>query len=171
MTASLYQIDFIAAASGAATRLLSIGDRGQTAIEFSFAQQSSEWAPVGADYGFTTPLGGARQPLEWQRLQDHASHAAAAAYAIRHPASLPKQEPGKLRITLPTGEIWDMPDAVLLSATCRAHVGSGWRTMATYRAAAGQPIPAAGLLHTAGTRHSWILEPPTTMGAKLHSAS
>jgi hypothetical protein len=171
MTTSLYQIDFIATASGASTRLLSIGEKGQTSIEFSFTQQSSEWSPVGADYGFTTALGGARQPLEWQRLQDHASHAAAAAHAIRHPASLPKQEAGKLRITLPGGETWDLLDAVLLSCTCRPHVGTGWRTLATYRATAGQPIPVAGLLHTAGTRHSWIRETPTAMGAKLHSAS
>lgn len=171
MIESLYQIDFVDSASGGSLRLLSIGERGEADIQFGFQQDNTAWSPVGSDYGFASALGGARQPLEWQRLQDHASHAAAASYAIRHPASVPKQREGKLRITISGGEVWDLMDAVILAVTCRPHVGFGFRTLTGYRCEAGVAVPVSGLAHAAGVRMDWILETHSGMGAKLHSAA
>lgn len=171
MNESLYQIDFIDTSTGASTRLLSLEDRAEADLQFGFEQNSAEWSPVGLDYGYESPLGGSRQAVQWTRLMDHASHAAAAAYAIKHPASLPMQREGKLRVTISGGEVWDLMDAIILGVNCRINVGFGFRTVAGYNCKAGQPVPVSGLVHAAGVRIDWILETHAGMGAKLHSAA
>jgi len=170
MIASISQIDFVDA-SGASVRLLSIGDRTEETLQFGFQQETAEWAPVGLDYGFSTPLGGARQAVSWTRMEEHASHAAAAAYAIKHPASVPMQREGKLRVTISGGETWDLLDAVILGVSTRPRVGNAYRTLTAYRCEVGQPVPVSGLTHAAGVRTAWILETHAAMGAKLHSAA
>jgi hypothetical protein len=140
MIQSLYQIDFVRADTGTSTRLLSAGEKTDVTLQFGFEQSATTWKPVGSDYGFTTPLGGARFTLEWQRVVEHASHAVAAGYAISHPASLPKLNPGKIRVTITGGQTWDLLAAVILGASCRPHVGFGFRTLTGYRCEYGTPV-------------------------------
>lgn len=171
MIQSIYQIDFIDAISGGSTRLLSIGEKVEATLGFGFDQESSQWNPVGLDYGFGIGLGGARQAVEWQRLQDHSSHAAAAAFSIKHPASIPKQRDGKLRVTISGGEVWDFSSAVILAVNSRPRVGNMYRTLTGYRCEVGDAVPVSGLVHAAGVRMDWILETHSGMGAVLHSAA
>jgi hypothetical protein len=171
MIQSIYQIDFIDAVSGGSTRLLSIGEKVEAVLGFGFEQESSAWSPVGLDYGFGIGLGGARQAVEWQRMQEHASHATAAAYAIKHPASIPKQKDGKLRVTISGGEVWDFSAAVILAVNSRLRVGNAYRTLTGYRCECGEAVPVSGLAHVAGVRIDWILETHSGMGAKLHSGA
>lgn len=156
MISSLYQIDFISAA-GAATRLLSVGDLTGSMPDFIVRQQAETHISLGNPWGGARAAGGARRPLGWTRLTEHASHAAAASYAIRHGASLPLTSEGKLRITVSGGEVWDMLDAVLLEASTRPDGEGDFATLTTYSAEAGLSLPVSGLAHYAGMPTAWIL--------------
>jgi hypothetical protein len=169
MIATLYQVDFIKASCGS-VRLLDYGDRTEATLEFGFEQTAAVWRPAGQDYGNASPLGGSRRPLEFQRLVNHASHAAAAAYAMRYPASLPMRQAGKVRVSISGGEVWDFMEAVILGVSSRARVGNGFRTMTGYKLEVGKPVPVSGLTHAAGVRMDWILETHSALGA-LHSAA
>ncbi|MDP3851961.1 MAG: hypothetical protein Q8Q59_15775 [Luteolibacter sp.] len=157
MLVSIYQIDFIDTATGGSTRLLSTGELLDKMIDFSFSQQAEGYASIGSDWGKSQALGGARRPLEWTRQCEHAHHAAAAAWCIRHPAGLPFTRPGKLRVTIQDGETWDLLDAVLLSASARPDKGGDFATLTSYKAEAGKTLPVYGLAHYAGIPHAWIL--------------
>lgn len=169
MIHSLYQIDFIDATSGGATRLLSVGDMLENPLQLSFEQGALDYAPIGAEWGKTLANGSARRPLEWARLEEHASHEAAAGHCIRHAASLPFMRPGKIRLTVSGGETWDMLDAVLLAAVTRPHLMGRFRTLSTYRASSGRTVPVSGVPHYAGMPTSWILTAHDDQ-TRLHSA-
>jgi hypothetical protein len=163
MIASLYQVDFITATRS--VRLLDFGDRTEATLEFGFEQSVAAWRPAGQDYGNVTPLGGSRRPMEFQRLLDHASHPAAASYAIRYPASLPMRQPGRVRVTISGGETWDFAEAVIVGVSSRTHVGNKFRTMTGYRLEVGKPLPVSGLAHSPGVRIDWVLETHSTLPA------
>ena len=95
--------------------------------------------------------------MTWTRGIEHASHAAAASYAIRHPASLPLDRPGTLRISVSGGEVWDLYAAVLLTVQVAQDSDGDFSTLATYQAEAGLSLPVAGLTHYAGIPTAWIL--------------
>jgi hypothetical protein len=169
MIESLYQIDFMKA-TGGTVRLLDYGDRTEETLEFGFEQTAATWRPAGQDYGNTTALGGSRRSMEFQRLIDHSSHAVAASYAIRYPASLPMRQAGKIRVSISGGEVWDLMEAVILGVSSRTHVGNKFRTLTGYKLEVGKPVPVSGLTHASGVRMDWILETHSALGA-LHSAA
>ncbi|MEI6654056.1 MAG: hypothetical protein WCP45_04755 [Verrucomicrobiota bacterium] len=168
MILSIYQIDFIDSA-GTATRLLDIGDPIGAMIDFSVKQSADSFTSLGNPWGGSRASGGARRPLSWARQIEHVSHAAAASFAIRHPASLPLSREGKLRVTVSGGEVWDLLDAVILDATTRPDQDGTYATLTNYTAEAGQTLPWSGLAHYAGIPTSWLLT--THTGQTLaHSA-
>lgn len=155
MILSLFQIDFIDSADNA-TRLLSYGEAMEKPFEMPWGQSSDEYSPIGAEWGDARAKGGGRRTLEWTRREVHANHAEVSAHVIRHPASLPSMRPGKIRVSIQGGEVWDIMKAVLLGATTRPHT-KGFVTISTYRATAGQSLPVSGLAHYAGMPTAWML--------------
>lgn len=156
MIHSSYQIDFIDEA-GNATRLLNVDDLTDAIIEFATQQAATGFASLGKAWGGSIASGGARRPLSWSRLQEHASHAAAAGFSIRNPAAVPFYRPGKLRVTTSGGEVWDMLNAIILDAATRMSDEGEFATLATYSCEAGETVPVSGLAHYAGIPHAWIL--------------
>jgi len=140
MIVSIYQIDFIATADSSATRLLDYGDLISSMLTFSATQQATAYASLGLPWGGTSAAGGARRPLTWTRGIEHASHAVAASYCISHPAAMPFTAPGKLRVSVSGGEVWDLLDAVILSAGVALDPDADFGTLATYQAEAGQSL-------------------------------
>ena len=155
MILSLFQIDFIDSA-GTATRLLSYGEVMEKPFEMPWGQSADEYSPISATWGLARAKGGGRRTLEWTRRVTHASHAEVCAHVIRHPASLPSMKPGKIRVSIQGGEVWDSIEAVLLGATTRPHT-KGFASITTYRATAGQSFPVSGLAHYAGMPTAWML--------------
>ena len=137
MIVSPFQIDFIDS-SGGHTRLLDRGDLIGALLDFSARQSSETYVSIGMDWGGAVAAGGARAPLQWSRAREHSSHAAAASYAIRHPAILPASREGKIRISLDNGESWASLEAVILSVACRMDTEGIFGTLATYNIEAGE---------------------------------
>ena len=150
-------------------RLLDFGDPLEEMLDFSVEQSSQEFAPIGAEWGRVNASGGARRSLSWVRRIEHASHEAAAAWCIFHPASLPHFRPGKLRVSVQSGQVWDLFDAVLLGAVTRLRLSGKFTTMTSYSATAGKTLPVSGLHHFAGIQTAWILTAHQDQ-TRLHSA-
>jgi hypothetical protein len=157
MIVSLYQIDFIDPTTGAATRLLDIGDACEAMLDFSAKQQTETYSPLEASWGGAIALGGARRPLTWTRQIEHASHTTAASFCIRHPAQMPLRKTGKLRITLSGGEVWELLSAVVFDVSTRLDLEGWFATLTTYTAEAGETLLISGLPHSPGLPTSWIL--------------
>ena len=156
MISSIYQIDFIDS-TGVSARLLDIGDQLSGMIQFPVTQQSQAYISLGSPWGGTSASGGSRRPLSWTRGVEHASHAEAASYSIRHPAQIPIYRDGKLRVTVSGGETWDLLDAVVLNVACATDNDGDFATLASYQAEAGLSLPVAGLAHYTGIPTAWIL--------------
>lgn len=156
MIVSIYQIDFMDA-SGGSMRLLDYGDLIGNLIDFAANQSEETYNPINTRWGTARALGGARRPLSWSRSLEHLSHAAAASYCIKHPAMLPLSRDGKLRVSLESGEAWEMLDAVILSASTRLDMDGEFATITTYQASAGETLPVAGAFLYTQMPHMWVL--------------
>lgn len=148
MIASIYKLEFIATTGGAVTTLLSWGDWIDKLIEFPMQNQVQTFSAIGAQWGKARAMGGARRPVDWTRMATHASHAAAAAYCLSHPAGLPFTTPGKLRVYIyvaaapGTPVIYDMMDAVIVAAVTRMTNEDDFATLTSYRVEAGKTLSA-----------------------------
>lgn len=156
MIESLYQIDFIDS-SGGTTRLLSIGDLIAAHIEFPAKQSANNFASIGSVWGGVNAAGGARRPITFSRLVEHSSHAIAASWSVRYPASLPLYRDGKLRVTISGGETWDLLDAIILDASAKPDSEGDFSAMVTFNLEAGESVPVSGVAHYAGIPHAWIM--------------
>ncbi len=168
MLVSIWQIDFIAE-SGVTTRLLSAGDLMADVLQIPATIQSQEDHYLGADWAGAVPLGNARRSLSWVCVREHASHADAASFVIRHPAAMPLRTPGKIRISITGGEVWDFLDAVITSATPNQYKDGDFATYTAYQASAGKCLPVSGLAIYTGIPIEWILSTHAAL-ATNHSA-
>ena len=157
MLVSNYQIDFITD-SGVTTRLLSIGDLTTDTLEFPMQIQTEDYTIIGADWGGAVSMGGSRRGFSWVTVREHANHAEAASYCLRHPATLPIRTPGKLRVTVDAGEVWDFLDAVLSTAAPRQWKDGDFATYTAYQASAGEIVPVSTLTLYAGIPWNFILQ-------------
>lgn len=146
MLASIYKIDFIATTGGATTALLAWGDWIDREIEWPMLAQSQTYSAIGAQWGKARGMGGARRPIDFARYAEHASHAAAAAYCLSHPASLPTMTPGKIRVSVnaATPIIYDLMDAVITEAIARMSHEGDFATLTSYHIEAGKTIYVSG---------------------------
>lgn len=158
MFRSLFQIDFMADGGGS-WRLLDFADVTLEEFPFPMEQQSSTYAPIGAEWAGGRGEGAARSSISWSRRVTHASIAACRSFCISHPATMPLRREGKLRVTIQGGATWDLLEATLQSASTAPYVWTGHPTMTNYRAECGRRVPVAGLPHTAnsGFPHAWLL--------------
>jgi|GEM_PF-2621225 len=156
MISSIHQIDFFPADGSSSIRLLDYGDRMQDPLQFPVSISVDSYAPIGQTYGIDIPKWGARRAIDWSRRTEHASHAAAASYAMRHPASMPYMQTGKLRVTVQGGEVWDFLDSVILGCTSTQAFSGKFATMTTYRIGAGKTVPAYAIALTPGMPMEWI---------------
>lgn len=156
MIDSIYQIDFIDSA-GSSTRLLNYGDGIGNLIDFAANQSEEVYNPINSRWGTARALGGSRRPLQWSRSIEHPSLAAAASYCIKHSAMLPLTRAGNIRVSVESGEVWDLCDAVIISASTRLDTDGEFATNTSYQVSAGETIPVSGLAHFSGIPHAWIL--------------
>ena len=156
MLVSIHQIDFVSD-SGVTTRLLSVGDLMTDVLEIPASIQTQEDNYLGADWAGAVPMGNARRSLSWVCVREHASHAAAASFVIRHPASMPLRTPGKLRVSISGGEVWDFMDAVISSASPTQYKDGDFASYTAYQASAGKCMPVSGLEIYTGIPIEWIL--------------
>lgn len=168
LTATIHQIDFIDTA-GTATRLLTAGDLVTDEPDFQVQQQGDSQSALGRIWGTGVGMGGARRSGTFTRILEHASHAAAAAYCIRWPATLPLARSGKLRITITGGEVWDLADAIITTCGCRRSTDGLFATAATLQLTAGEATPVSGVAFYTGMPAGWV---PETHGAiaRTHAA-
>lgn len=156
MVSSLYQIDLINSAG--THRLLDYEDVMSEDLKFSVEQNVSQHAPIDAQWGETSGEGSAIVTLSWDRRQDHASHAAARNACLRAAAGTSWRETGTLRLTVQSGETWDIADCTISSSAPAAIVSGGFRTLTAYNAAGGTMTPAAALTLYAGIPWNWTLQ-------------
>lgn len=166
MLESLYQIDFIT--SGGSLRLLDVGDLIEKPIQFPAVQQAAGFSGIGRLWGLSAAAGGGRRQLEWSRYIEHASHAAAASYAIAHPPRVMTLSAGKLRISITGGAVWELMDAVLSAAACGVSTAGNFETLASYTVEGGNTLPVSGVPHAVGDVLSWVTETHTSI-ATPHS--
>lgn len=158
MISSIHQIDFIPADGSASIRMLDYGDRMQNPLVFPVSVSADAYAPIGSTYGIAIPKWGARRAFEWSRRSEHASHAAAASYTMRHPAVIPYMKTGKLRVAVQGGDAWDFLDAVILACSSTQAFSGQFATMTSYRAEAGRIFPSAAIVLYPGIPTEWILQ-------------
>jgi hypothetical protein len=158
MTSSIHQIDFIPDDGSATVRMLDYGDRMQNPLTFPVSVSTDAYAPIGSTYGVSIPKWGARVAVEWGRRKSHASHADAASYAMRHPASIPYMATGKLRIAVQAGETWDFLDAVILGCSSTQAFSGNFASMTNYRTESGDKVPVYAISLFQGIRFDWVLQ-------------
>jgi hypothetical protein len=157
MILSEYKIEFVTA-SGAEVLLLDHDDPMERMVDFPVTQEVRKSSVIGGQWGIETALGNGRRAMEWSRLEEHGSHAAAAAYCLRHPAEVPILSPGVLRTEVRGGEVWEMQGAVIAAVTTRLSNEGDFATLSLYKATAGRTQPVSGLAWYYGIPTSWILE-------------
>jgi hypothetical protein len=156
MVSSLYQIDLINSAG--TLRLLDYEDVMSEDLKFSVEQNVSQYAPIDSRWGETSGDGAAFVSVSWERRQAHASHAAARSHVLRSAAGTAWRQNGTLRISVQSGEVWDIADASISSSSPAALVSNGFRTLTAYNATGGRMTPAAALTLAAGMRWDWTLQ-------------
>jgi len=151
MIQSIYQLNFTATSGGAVTTLLAVGNWMDKELEFPLQNNVETYFAIGAQYGKARAKGGARRSISYGRYQEHASHLAAATYLLAWPDSLPILVPGKIRVTIassPLGDapyvIYDLMDAVIISAIPIKSLEGDFTTCTTYRLEAGKTVYVSG---------------------------
>lgn len=169
MIQAFFQVDFIPE-SGSTVRLVSAGDLAGDLPDFPVGQATETYQSLGLDWGGAAGMGGARRNLSFSWLTEHASHAAAAAYAIRWPAAFPFRKAGKIRVAITGGETWDLLGAAVSNISCRPTAEGTFATWTTLQATVGEAVPVSGLAHYAGIFIGWTLETHGAI-ARTHAAS
>lgn len=156
MISSVYQIDLITSAG--TQRLLDYGDILADELKFSVEQSVSQYAPIHSAWGETSGDGAAFVSVSWERRQAHASHAAARTHVLRSAAGTAWRQTGTLRVSVQSGEVWDIADASISSSAPAALISNGFRTLTAYNASGGRMTPAAALTLYAGIPWDWTLQ-------------
>lgn len=168
MITSLHKIEFITT-SGTYV-LVDAGGLIGGPIAWPAEQASESYNAIGSAWGTGQGMGGARRMIEFLVRDEHASHAAAAAFCITRPAALMMHRTGTLKVTITGGSVWEFAGATLASATPVPALDGSFATDTAYRLQVGAAVPTSGLAHYAGIPTGWILETHTAI-ARTHAAS
>lgn len=156
MIYSIWRIELINASG--TTRLLDYGDDTSEAIKPKVSQEAARYAPIGAPWGETEDQPGALVTLGWDRMEHHASHAAACGHVMRGAATTATRKTGTLRISIQDGEVWDIEDCTTLATEPVTVTKGPIRTLTTYQAIGGRMLPAEAIELYAGIPCEWILQ-------------
>jgi hypothetical protein len=143
---SIWKIEFITD-NGTVFPLLDYDDEINGEPSFPVFQQAGASATTGGAWSGPFGSGSARRPVTWARRKYHASAVAARVFMQVHPAKMPLNLDGKIRVGLANDEaVMDHLDAAFLSAEPIILEGvGGFATLTTYRVEVGPPSPVFGL--------------------------
>lgn len=170
MISSNYQIYFVDGATGVEQLLLDFGEFGEKQPDFPLTLDAARWTPAGGTWSRGKSRGGVTRVVEWSRLEEHASHAAAHQHCLVHGTLLSLRREGKLRVFCQGTTAWEILDATLQTVGARLVPWEGdFATLTTYRVTGGELVPLAGLLWFTGIPHAWH-PTPHALNPEVHSA-
>jgi hypothetical protein len=152
---SPYSIDLISD-TGQTERLLDAGDEIGDPLEFSIRQTVAEHGGNDGEWGGANAHGGCRRMVVLDRVSRHASSAAADTFCQAYPGRFPHGTSGKIRISIPNGQTWEMCDVVVHAVKCRP-LPEPTAVLTTYQIDAGKTVPVSGLDWYAGIPCYWDL--------------